>query len=92
MSSLIHKGSIFRKLTHDMQRSGQIILVINKMSREAGTPKTLEKSILEVIDPYHPKDFYTSFIDANCYLEAQLEEDDEEEKEYLEKKSNFSSF
>ncbi|MFZ7910113.1 GTPase domain-containing protein [Bacillus cereus] len=85
-------GAFFRKLTHDMQRSGQIILVINKMSREAGTPKTLEKSILEVIDPYHPKDFYTSFIDANCYLEAQLEEDDEEEKEYLEKKSNFSSF
>lgn len=80
MSSLIHKGSIFRKLTHDMQRSGQIILVINKMSREAGTPKTLEKSILEVIDPYHPKDFYTSFMNANCYLEAQLEEDDEEEK------------
>ncbi|MCU5490550.1 GTPase [Bacillus sp. FSL K6-0273] len=85
-------GAFFRKLTHDMRRSGQILLVINKISRESGTPKTLEKSILEVIDPYHPNDFYTSFIDANYYLEAQLEEDDEEEKEYLEKKSNFSSF
>lgn len=85
-------GAIFRKLLFDYQRSGQMMLVINKMSREAGTPKVLEKSILEVIDPYHPDDFYTSFIDANYYLEAQLEEDDEEEKEYLEDKSNFNNF
>ncbi|TWD92214.1 50S ribosome-binding GTPase [Neobacillus bataviensis] len=85
-------GAFFRKLLFDLQRSGQIMLVINKMSREAGAPKILEKSLLEVIDPYHPKDFYTSFIDANYYLEAQLEEDDEEEKEYLEDKSNFDSF
>lgn len=85
-------GAIFRKLLFDLQRSGQMMLVINKMSREAGTPKVLEKSILEVIDPYHPDDFYTSFIDANYYLEAQLEEEDEEEKEYLEDKSNFNNF
>jgi GTPase SAR1 family protein len=85
-------GAFFRKLVFDLQRSGQVMLVINKMSREAGAPKVLEKSLLEVIDPYHPEDFYISYIDANYYLDAQLEEDDEEEKEYLEEKSNFDSF
>ncbi|WRP05652.1 GTPase [Rossellomorea aquimaris] len=85
-------GAFFRKLIHDMQRTGQIALVVNKMSREQGTPQILEKSILEVIDPYHPSDFYTSFIDANCLLEAKLEEDDEEERDYLQEKSNFDSF
>ncbi|WP_061810463.1 GTPase domain-containing protein [Rossellomorea vietnamensis] len=85
-------GALFRKLLFDMQRSGQMMLVINKMSREVGTPEILEKTILEVIDPYHPSDFYTSFVDANYYLEAQLEEEDVEEKEYLEEKSNFNSF
>lgn len=84
-------GAFFKKLIHEMQRSSQIVLVINKMSRESGAPSTLKKSILEVIEPYHPNDFYTTFIDSKDYLNA-LQEDDLEEREYLIEDSNFSSF
>ncbi len=48
-----------------------MVLVVNKMSRESGTPEELLKTILKVIEPYHPNDFYTCFIDADSYLKAQ---------------------
>lgn len=82
-------GEFFKKVC-EMQRVGQMLLVVNKMSR-GGDPKYLIKSILEVIEPYHPNDFYTCFIDANSYLDAQLEQD-QEEKEFLIDDSKFDTF
>jgi len=82
-------GEFFKKVC-EMQRVGQMLLVVNKMSR-GGDPKYLIKSILEVIEPYHPNDFYTCFIDANSYLDAQLEQD-QEEKEFLINDSKFDTF
>ena len=82
-------GEFFKKVC-EMQRVGQMLLVINKMSR-GGDPQYLIKSILEVIEPYHPNDFYTCFIDANSYLDSQLEQD-QEEKEFLIEESNFDAF
>ena len=82
-------GEFFKKVC-EMQRVGQMLLVVNKMSR-GGEPKCLLKSILEVIEPYHPNDFYTCFIDANFYLDSQLEQDPEE-KEFLIEESNFDAF
>lgn len=82
-------GEFFKKVC-EIQRVGQMLLVVNKMSR-GGDPQYLRKSILEVIEPYHPNDFYTCFIDANSYLDAQLEPD-QEEKEFLIDDSNFDAF
>jgi hypothetical protein len=84
-------GNFFRKIIHDMQRTGQVILVINKMSREQGKPSTLQKSLLEAMEPLHPDDFYTCFIDSHDYLDALLEEDDDE-RDYLLKESRFDTF
>jgi signal recognition particle receptor subunit beta len=84
-------GEFFRKVANEMQRVGQMVLVINKMNRETGTPKDLTKTILQVIEPYHPDDFYTCFIDANSYLKAQHEKD-EEERQFLINESHFNDF
>jgi len=81
-------GKFFRKICNEMQRVGQMVLVINKMGRETGAPENLIKTILQVIEPYHPDDFYTCFIDANSYLQAKYEEDDEE-KQFLIEESHF---
>src|SRR5699024_6034916 len=51
----------------------------------------LQKSLLQVMEPFHPDDFYTSYIDARDFLDAKLEED-EVEREYLLEDSNFDVF
>jgi ethanolamine utilization protein EutP (predicted NTPase) len=84
-------GNFFRRVANEMQRVGQMVLVVNKMSRETGTPKDLTKTILQVIEPYHPDDFYTCFIDANSYLKAQHEKDDEE-RQFLINESHLNDF
>lgn len=61
-------GVFFRKLAFELQRQGQMILVVNKMVRESGSPVTLTKSLLKVMEPAHPDDFYTCFIDSDSYL------------------------
>ncbi len=86
-----HGGAFFRKVADEMQRVGQMVLVINKMSRESGTPEELLKTILKIIEPHHPSDFYTCFIDADSYFKARSEQD-EEEKEFLIAESNFNDF
>lgn len=84
-------GDFFKKVANDMQRVGQMVLVINKMSRETGEPETLLSSVLQVIEPYHYNDFNTCFIDADSYLQARSETD-EEEKTFLVGESNFDEF
>ena len=84
-------GEFFKKVSQEMQRVGQMVLVVNKMSRETGTPQDLLNTILKVIEPYHPDDFYTCFIDARSYLEA-CKEDDKDEKQFLMNLSNFGAF
>jgi hypothetical protein len=84
-------GSFFKRVVNNMQRVGQIMLVVNKMSREGGETEVLINSILEVIEPYHPQDFNICFIDGNSYLKARYE-NDEKKKLSLLKKSNFNEF
>jgi len=84
-------GAFFKRVANEMQRVGQMLLVINKMSRERGKAEDLSKSILEVIEPHHPDDFYTCFIDADSYLKAQSEKD-EDEKEFLLEESSLDAF
>jgi predicted GTPase len=84
-------GDFFRKVAQDMQRIGQMVLVVNKMSRERGQCNDLNNSLLEITEPFHPNDFYTCFIDSNYYLKARYETD-LEEKEILVEDSNLMLF
>jgi hypothetical protein len=84
-------GDFFKRVANEMQRVGQMVLVVNKMSRESGKAETLLSSILKVIEPYHSNDFYTCFIDGDSYLKAHYE-NDEDEKEFLIEESNFNVF
>ncbi|WP_431706891.1 GTPase [Geminocystis sp. CENA526] len=84
-------GTFFKQVAQGMKRRGQMMLVINKMSRETGEIKELLKTISTVVEPDHYQDFYTCFIDANSYLQARYEKD-KEEKEYLIEESNFNDF
>lgn len=84
-------AEFFKRVAKDMQRVGQMLLIINKMSRETGEKSELLKSIQEVIKPHRSQDFYTCFIDANYYLEARYK-NDEYEKEFLLEESNFNNF
>jgi len=61
------------------------------MTRETGTPEDLLKTILRVIEPYYPDDFYTCFIDADSYLKAQHEKD-ADEKQVSINESHFTDF
>jgi len=84
-------GDFFKRVANEMQRVGQMLLVVNKMSRERGKPEDLLKSLLEVVEPHHPNDFHTCFIDADSYFNTQCEKD-EDEKEFLLEEANFDAF
>lgn len=84
-------AEFFQKVANQMQRVGQMVLVVNKMSRESGIPQDLLSTITQVIDPYYPQQFYTCFIDADSYLKSK----DPKYIKYqqsLQTKSNFNEF
>ena len=84
-------AEFFQKVANQMQRVGQMVLVVNKMSRESGSPQVLLSTIAKVIEPYYPQQFYTCFIDADSYLKSQ----DPKYIKYqqsLQTKSNFNDF
>ena len=87
----------FRKLAYDMGKAEQMILVINKMDR-GGKQEVLYDNLSKVIseryDNYNIKtinEFCPCFINAESYLEAQ-NEDDEELKLELLQMSNYDEF
>jgi len=84
-------AEFFQTVANQMQRVGQMVLVVNKMSRESGSPQDLLSTITQVIEPYYPQQFYTCFIDADSYLKSQ----DPKYIKYqqsLQTKSNFNDF
>jgi predicted GTPase len=84
-------AAFFQTVANQMQRVGQMVLVVNKMSRESGSPQDLLSTITQVIEPYYPQQFYTCFIDADSYLKSQ----DPKYIKYqqsLQTKSNFNDF
>ncbi|MFM6243110.1 MAG: GTPase, partial [Dolichospermum sp.] len=84
-------AAFFQKVANQMQRVGQMVLVVNKMSRESGSPQDLLLTITQVIEPFYPQQFYTCFIDADSYLKSQ----DPKYIKYqqsLQTKSNFHDF
>ena len=84
-------AEFFQTVANQMQRVGQMVLVVNKMSRESGSPQDLLSTITQVIEPYYPQQFYTCFIDADSSLKSQ----DPKYIKYqqsLQTKSNFNDF
>lgn len=84
-------GRFFRRVAFELKRKGQLLLIVNKMTRETGTKETLRNDILRVIEPGAVEDFCTTFVDASFYLKS-LHEVNSEERDFLESQSNFSEF
>ncbi|MBT3222369.1 MAG: hypothetical protein HN348_25120, partial [Proteobacteria bacterium] len=68
-------GEHFRDLAYGRSKSPEMMLVVNKMSQDPGTPKDKIPDIEKVTDPLDHLDFRTVFIDALACLEAEEEED-----------------
>lgn len=83
-------GMHFRQLAFEKHKAKEILLVVNKMALDSGIAETKYPSILPVLEPMLPEDFNTTFIDAECYLDA-TEEDDDEDRAELFKESNFET-
>lgn len=83
-------GKHFQQLAFERHKAKEMLLVVNKMSRDSGTENSKLPSLLPVLEPMLPEDFNTTFIDAECYLDA-IDEEDEEDKAELLHESNFDS-
>jgi hypothetical protein len=77
-------GSHFRELAFERNRAREMLLVVNKMGQDAGSPNTKRADIDRVTKPLTARDFQTVFIDAKSVLEAEAVADDEDRRELLE--------
>jgi hypothetical protein len=64
-------GRHFRELAFTRQHGHKMLLVVNKMAQDPGTPETKRGDIETVTSPRTAAEFRTVFIDARCWLEAQ---------------------
>ena len=90
-------GNHFRKLLIEKGKGNEMMLVFNKMessaygNTEEGQAEFFAHDVLPVISPeYTAEDLYVSYIDVNCYLDAQ-DADGEDRMELL-KMSGFDNF
>ncbi len=89
-------GENFRKLAFEGKRSGNIVLVVNKMERAAQGNSAEQQDIMlpdlqAVIAPLKPEDVYLSFTSVGAYDEAQ-EEADAEIRQELMAESGYAGF
>jgi len=76
-------GHHFRELAFNRQHARRMLLVINKMGQDPGSPETKRLDIEKVTAPLTVADFRGVFIDARSWLEAQ-DADDEDRADLLE--------
>lgn len=76
-------GHHFRELAFTRQHARRMLLVVNKMGQDSGSPETKRGDIEKVTTPLSLADFRGVFIDARSWLEAQTA-DDEDRAELLE--------
>lgn len=76
-------GRHFRSLAFDRQHAPRMLLIVNKMDQDPGSPETKRADIAKVTMPLTPEDFRSVFIDARTWLEAQ-NADDEDRTDLLE--------
>ena len=84
-------GNHFRDLAFERNKAKEILLVVNKMGMDPGTPDVKLPDIAKVLKPLPPEDFGTVFIDAKTHLEA-LEETDTEDRKDLFDIADFDQF
>ena len=84
-------GNHFRELAFERNKAREILLVVNKMGMDPGTPDVKLPDIAKVTQPLSPEDFRTVFIDAKTYLDA-LEETDAEDRKELFSIAGFNHF
>lgn len=76
-------GHHFRELAFGRNKAREILLVVNKMSQNHGSPEVKRPDLEKVTQPLKCEDFRTVFIDALSFLEAADTLDDEERQELL---------
>lgn len=76
-------GHHFRELAFQRQHARRMLLVVNKMNQDEGSPETKRPDIEKVTAPLTLDDFRCVFIDARSWLEAQ-DADDEDSADLLE--------
>jgi signal recognition particle receptor subunit beta len=70
-------GHHFRELAFDRQHARRMLLVINKMGQDPGSPETKRADIEKVTAPLTLADFRCVFTDARSWLEAQGADDED---------------
>ena len=91
-----HIAAHFRKLAIDKDKAGEMILVVNKMTRTAEGNTEEQRDIIredlkKVLAPYTPEQLNVSFLDAESYLNS-IKESDPEYSDYLAKRSGYDEF
>ncbi len=81
-------GKHFWELAYEKHKADEILLVVNKMGQDPGTPLTKKQDINKVLNPRNAEDYLTIFIDAKAWLDAKDENDADDRRE-LEEVSNF---
>ena len=76
-----HMGKHFRKLAIDKDKAGEMVLVVNKMEREADgntlkSQRIKRDDLAKVLVPYTPEQLNICFLDAESYLEGIKEAND----------------
>ena len=91
-------GKRFRSVAIDKDKAGEMILVVNKMSRtvEGNVPHQQEvikkaNGLVDVISPHTPDELNISFLDSESYLDS-LTENDKEIAEELRQRSGYDDF
>lgn len=82
-------GAFFKRLAFDENKAREILLVVNKMSQDPGTPEIKIPDIEKVLYPLTMGDIPTVFIDALSHIEAAELDDDPQDRAELERISRF---
>ncbi|MCX5614097.1 GTPase [Bombella saccharophila] len=82
-------GRHFRELAFGRQHARRMLLVVNKMGQDPGSPETKQGDIEKVTAPLVLEDFRGVFVDAQSWIEAQTA--DEEDRIDLLKLANIGT-
>lgn len=76
-------GRYFRTLAFERKHAGRMLLVVNKMAQDPGTPETKRADLEKVIVPLRFDDLRGVFVDGLSWLDAKTA-DPEDREELLE--------
>ncbi|MCP1214349.1 GTPase [Acetobacter okinawensis] len=70
-------GRHFRELAFARQHARRMLLVVNKMGQDPGSPETKQGDIEKVTAPLVLEDFHGVFVDARSWIEAQIADEED---------------